>query len=790
MFRIIVKEQKVNNYSYTNIGKPNKRIDALEKVLGTAKYADDLRLPGLLYAKIKRSEVAHAKIIHIDISNAEKLSGVKAVVTGKEFADYFGNPLVGSPLADQPFLAVDKVRFIGDPIAVVAAVNQEIAEEAIDLIKVRYKELPTVFNIEDALREDAPLIHENLKNYHYSPAYKPIENSNVCTYREIINGDIDKGFREADFIFEDVFTTSRQHQVPMECRVAIAQYNSDGSITIWASDQSPYGGRNLVAIALKIPQSKVRVITPSYIGGGFGGKLRLSGCMPVIPIAWKIKNRPVKIVLTREEEFIATTSRHASIVKLKTGVKKDGTIMARHAKVMFDTGAYADRGPTVLDKGALTSIGPYKVPHIKVEGYCVYTNKIIAGAYRGYGNGQVCWAYESQMDIIANKLGIDPYEIRLKNMMEEGYRMPTHKQEAHAVGLSECLARVKEDINQEEKDIIPKNIKRGIGFACGYKVSRTPSGANAFIKINSDGGADIFVSSIEMGQGVNTIFSQIVAEELAIPYNNIRVIPADTDITPFFPASTSSRTTFFLGNAVKNATQDIKEQLFKLASDMLKVDKKNLCLQDGFFFEKLKPENKIKITEIMEKTFPGGISILGRGTYYHYERGKIPSHIQLGEIKPALVWMYGAQGFKVDIDTETGRINILKISAAHDVGKAINPVTCEGQIEGGVLQAVGNSMYEDYLFDKTGKVTNSSLLDYKIPSALDMPEINPILVEEPHREGPYGAKGLGEIVMVPTAAAIAIAIYNAVGIRIKDLPITSDKILKLLKSTNTDKENK
>lgn len=772
----------MENYSYTNIGKSNKRIDALEKVLGTAKYADDLRLPGMLHAKVKRSEKAHAKIVRIDTSAAEKLPGVKAVVTGKEFAEKFNNPLIGNPLADQPFLAVDKVRFVGDPIAVVAAINQEIAEEALDLIKVEYKELPVVLSIDDAVKENAPLIHENLKNYKHSSHYNPIENSNVCTYREIVNGDIEKGFKEADIIFEDSFTTNRHHQVPMECRTVIAQYNSDENITIWASDQSPYGGRNLIADALKIPESKVRVITPPYIGGGFGGKLRLSGCMAVIPIAWKLKNRPVKISLNREEEFTSTTSRHASIVRLRTGVKKDGTIIARHAKVFFDTGAYADRGPTVTDKGSLTSVGPYKVPNVKVEGYCVYTNKVIAGAYRGYGNNQVCWAYESQMDMIAEKLGMDPYEIRIRNMMEENYRMPTHKTEAHAVGLPECLKKVKEDIGifSKTKKNMKENIKTGSGFACGYKVSRTPSGANAFIKINSDGGADIFVSSIEMGQGVNTIFSQIVSEELTIPYDNIRVIAADTDITPFFPASTSSRTTFFLGNALKDATRDIKEQLIKLASEILKTDKQVINLNEGFLFDKTKPENKIKITEIMKETYPGGISILGRGTYYHYYPDKVPAHVTLN-IKPSLVWMFGAQGFQVEIDIETGRVKIIKAIAAHDVGKALNPMSCEGQIEGGVMQAIGNSMYEDYQFDNDGRVTNPSLLDYKIPSALDMPQFNSIIVESPHREGPYGAKGLGEIVMVPTAPAIANAVYNAIGVRIKELPITPDKILNALK---------
>lgn len=764
---------------YSNIGQPKKRIDAIEKVTGNAKFIDDIRFPGMLYAKIKRSEFSHAKILHIDTSDAEKLPGVKAVVTGKEFFSKFANSYFGSPLADQPFLADEKVRYIGEPIAVVAAISEKIAEDALDLIRVEYKQLPSVLNVEEALQNNAPLIHENSNYYRYSSSVKPVFNKNICSHIKITNGDIEQGFREADFVFEDTFRSHIVHHVPMECRGAIAQFNPNGSLAIWASDQSPYGGRGLIANALRIPESKVRVITPSYIGGGFGGKLRLSGLMPIVAIAWKTKYYPVKILLTREEEFVSTTRRHASIIMLKTGVKKDGTLVSRYAKVLLDTGAYADRGPTVLGKVALGCIGPYKVPHVKVEADCVYTNKSVAGAFRGYGTPQACWAYESQMDIIANKLGIDPVEIRLKNIVDEGYITPTEKQEAHAVGLSKCLIKVKEDIYKKRKGQNLKNKVKGIGIACGYKISRTPSGCNAFVKLNSDLGADIFVSSIEMGQGVNTIFAQIVAEELTIPFDNIRVVAADTDITPFFQASTSSRTTFFLGNAVKEAALDIKKQLFNIAKDILKVDEQELSLKQGLIFVKKDPNKTVKISEIMGKTYPGGISLLGRGTYYHYKKENLPSHVKL-KISPTFVWMYAAQGISAEVDTETGRIKIHKVSAATDVGKAINPITCEGVTEGGVMMGISTTIFEELIFNDQGQILNTSLLDYKIPSALDMPEINSILVEEPHREGPYGAKGIGEIVTVPTAAAIANAIYNAVGIRIKDLPITPDKLLTAL----------
>ena len=767
---------------YSTIGKPEERVDVVDKVTGEAKYGDDIRLPGMLYGKVKRSQFAHAKILNIDISKAEKLTGVKAVVTGKEFSLNYNNPLYGSPLEDQPFLAVDKVRYTGEPVAGVAAISEEIAEEAVQLINVEYEQMLALLNPEDAMKPDAPLIHEELHNYKHSPAFNPIKDSNICHYIELSNGNVEQGFREADFIFEDTFTTQRVHHVPMEPRVAIAQFNSDKSITVWASDQAPYGARNLTASALKMPASKIRVIVPPYIGGGFGGKIRLSGLIYCIALAWKAKHRPVKVVLTREEEFTSTTTRHSSIIKLKTGVKKDGTIISRHAKIIYDTGAYADRGPTVLGKGCFAAIGPYKIPHVKVEGYCVYTNKVVAGAFRGYGIPQACWAHESQMDIIANKLGIDPVNIRLKNIVEEGYVSSTEKTEHHAVGIGECLKRVKEDMSQEEegRTARKRNIKRGKGIACGYKISRTPSGASASVKLNSDNGVDILVSSIEMGQGVNTVLSQIVSEELGIPLNNIRVMPADTYITPFFPASTSSRTTFFLGNAVKQAAQSVKEQLFEIAKDILKTDKEDLALEKGIVFVKKDPERKIEISKIIKQTYPGGISILGQGSFHHYWPGKMPSHVKV-EVPPALCWMYGAQGVTIEIDIDTGRIKILRFSAAHDVGKAINPANCEGQIEGGVVQGIGATLFEEMLINERGNILNPSLLDYKIPTVLDIPEISPMLVEKAHREGPYGAKGVGEMTLVPIAPAIANAVYDAVGIRIKGLPITPDKILKALK---------
>lgn len=777
-------------HSYSTIGKPEKRVDAIDKVTGQAQYANDIKLSGMMYAKVKRSELPHGKILHIDTSEAEKLPGVRAVVAGEEFSCRYDNPLWGNPLTDQPLLAIDRVRYVGEPVAAVAADTEEAAELAVELIQVKYEQLPTLCNAEDAIKPDATLIHEELHHYKHSSKVNPIKDTNICDYIKLSNGDIEQGFQESDHIFEDTFTTQMVHHVPLEPRVAIAKFNTNGNIVVWASDQSPYGIRSLLASALKVPASTIRVMVPPYIGGGFGGKLRLTGLMCCVALAWKAKYRPVKLVLTREEEFTSTTTRHSSVITLKTGAKNDGTIICRHAKIVYDTGAYSDRGPTVLEKACFAAMGPYRIPHVTVEGYLVYTNKAPAGAYRGYGIPQVCWAHDSQMDIIAHKLGIDPLTIRLRNIVDEGYISGTEKTEHHAVGLGECLNKVTEDMSQNKegkKRVGGKAVKRGDGIACGYKISRTPSGANASIKLSADGGVDILVSSVEMGQGVNTILSQIVSETLCIPLDNIRVIAADTYTTPFFPASTSSRTTFFLGNAVKQAAEDIKEQLLSTAERLLKTRREDLALENGIIFDKTHLQRKLEISKIIGLTCTGGIDILGCGSYYHYWPGKIPDHVKLAT-PPALCWMYAAHGVTVEIDTDTGKTRVLKVSAAHDVGKAINPATCEGQIEGGVVQAIGTTLFEEMLVSEQGDVLNPSLADYKIPGAMDIPEIQPLLVEQAHREGPYGAKGVGEVTMVPLAPAIGNAIYDAIGVRIKDLPITQEKILKALKENQVEEK--
>jgi carbon-monoxide dehydrogenase large subunit len=555
--------------------------------------------------------------------------------------------------------------------------------------------------------------------------------------------------------------------------MAIAQVDPSGKITLWVTNDSPHRLRQDLSNAMGMPLNKLRVISPPYVGGNFGGKGGLKVETLCIPLALKTDHRPVKMVLTREEVFTSSLVRHPSIVTLRTGVKKDGTIWAREAKVIYDTGAYAEKGPTVCQQACVAAVGPYKIPNVKVNGYCVYTNKPIAGAYRGYGIPQVAWAHESQMDIIARQLGIDPVEIRLKNGVEEGDISPTGQQKLHSVGLKECIKKVVESVDWNR----PKERYRGRGIACGFKNTKTPSGSSAIVIVSQDGSVEVLASTVEIGQGSKTILAQMVAEELGVPVEKVAMAIPDTDITPFDASTTSSRSTFHMGNAVKTAAQDAKNQILVIAADMLNADSSDLMIERGLIFSKKNPGKKLTISQVIKNEYKAGLDIIGRGSFYPVAEGETGGMWSA----PSIFWMYGAHCAEVEVDIETGKVKILKVVGAHDVGKAINPLTCLGQIEGGMVHGIGTALFEEMIISEKGQVENPSFLDYKMPRALDIPESTSIIVEAHHREGPWGAKGIGEMTVVPMAAAIANAIDDAVGVRIKDLPITPDKILKALR---------
>ncbi|UCG64174.1 MAG: xanthine dehydrogenase family protein molybdopterin-binding subunit [Deltaproteobacteria bacterium] len=761
--------------TYLTIGQPIPRVDAIEKVTGQATYGDDLSFSNMLHGKALRSPYAHAKIVNIDVTKAQRLPGVKAIVTGKDIP-----VLGGEALKDYPFVATDRVRYIGEPLVAVAAIDEETAEEALDLITVQYEQLPALFDPLKAMEPNTPLIHERLHTYEHIPVIKPVEHTNICHHVQFIRGDVDQGFDESDLVFEDTFTTQMAQHGALELHMAVAQVDPGGRITVWVTNDAPHRLRNDLATALRIPLTKIRVVSPPYMGGGFGGKGGLKVETLCIALALKTDNRPVKMVLTREEVFTSSLVRHPSIVQLKTGVKKDGRLWARQAKVIYDTGAYAEKGPTVCQQGCVAAAGPYNITHVKVDGYCVYTNKPIAGAYRGYGFPQVAWAHESQMDIIAHKLGIDPVTLRLQNVVEEEDTSPTGKQVLHSVGLKECIKRAAQSI---EWDMKSGKKHRGKGIACAFKNTKTPSGSSAIVKVSQDGSVEVLTSTVEIGQGAKTIISQMVAEELDVPLESITVATPDTDLTPYDASTTSSRTTFHMGNAVKKAAKDAREQLFGMASEMLGVETEDLRGEKGKIYSQDNPKLRLSLAEVIKNQYGAGLDIIGRGSYYPLVEGETGGMWSA----PSIFWMYGADCVEVEVDLETGQVKILRAIGAHDVGKVINPVTCEGQIEGGIVHGMGPTLFEEMVVGERGDVLNPSFADYKMPTALDIPEVTSLIVEATHREGPWGAKGIGEMTIVPIAPAIANGIYDAVGVRIKDLPITPDKILSALKRKQLDK---
>jgi len=752
---------------YVHVGKSPARSDVKSKVTGRAVFIEDMQFRGMLYGKVLRSKYPHARILKIDTSEAEMLPGVKGIVTGSELPF-----LHGEALRDKPLLARNKVRYMGEGVAAVAAIREDIAETAVELIKVEYEELPAVFDPEESLRADAPLLHEELGSYVHAPGIDPVEGSNICNHYQLRKGDVEKGFAESDHIFEETFTAGMVQHAFIEPHGAICQIDDDNRMTLWANNDSPYRCRKEISGALNLPTSNIRVICAPYIGGNFGGKGGLQAEAIAIALAWKIRNRPIRVMYTREDEFCSAIVRHPATVKIKSGVKKDGTLMAREVKMYYATGAYAEKGPTVSRFGGVSGAGPYNIPHVSIDSYAVYTNRQISGAMRGYSGPQGAWAYESHMDTIARNLNLDPFELRMRHIYKDG---DTHNtgQVLYSEGIKECLAKTAERMEWGRK---PRGKNQGRGIACMERAVKTPFGSAAFVKVNEDGTVEILSSTTEVGQGSEMILTQIAAEELGVPLSWVRKATPDTAFTPYDTSTTSSRSTFHMGNAVKFAAADAKEQILKIAADMLEANPVDLKIHDGKVFVAGVPQRTVTISEALKHQFGSSGTVLGKGWYFPELEDKAEYFSNY-----MIFWILGAQGVEVEVNRETGEVKILKVYAAMDVGKAIHPSNCVGQVEGGVSMGVGYAMYEDIML-KGGNVLNPNLLNYKLPSVYEMPEVETILVECHHKEGPYGAKGPGECTNVATPPAIANAIYDAVGIRIRDLPITPDKILEALKS--------
>ncbi len=758
------------NGNLTVVGTDRENVDGYLKSTGQAVYGTDFGLPGMLVGKYLRSRHPHARILNIDAGRAKKLKGVRAIVTGKDFPKRFG--LV---LRDQTFMAVDRVRYVGEPVVGVAAVDPDTAMEALERVRVEYEPLPALFDPLESMKEDAFLIHPELGEYECIPSFHPAPGTNIASHLKTRTGDVDEGFKQSDLVYEGTYTTQSVHHVYMEPNAHVAQFTRDGRLNLWADTQTTYLSRLKLSETLGLPMSKVRV-QATYVGGGFGGK-HFQAQPETVALAMKTGGVPVKVQFTREESFQGTSLRHPSNITLKTGLKKDGTLVARKGQVVMDTGAFSERGPMVTKNAGYSSPGPYRIPNVWIDAYCVYTNRTTSGAFRGFGIPQVCWAHEVHMDELAEQVGLDPFEFRMKNAFVDGDVTWTGEK-LESVSVKECMEAAGKAIGWSRKREGNGNIRRGRGIAAMHK-STIAFSAGAIIKINEDGTANVLSSAVDCGQGSNTMLAQIAAEELGVKHEAVVMAAADTDIGPFDWGTAASRVTFVLGPAIRRAAIDAREQLIERAADQMEARPEDLFIQDGMIRFKGDPAKGMPISGVlMGNHRQGGIGtpIIGVGAY---NNEVTPLDEDGHGEKPTPFWMHAAQAAEVEVDVETGDVRVTKLVGAHDVGKAINPISCVAQIEGALATGLGYALSEELQYDG-GECVNPTLADYKIPTALDCPPYDSLLIEVPHDDGPYGAKGLGEPGLAPTAGAIANAIYDACGVRIHDLPLTSEKVFNAL----------
>lgn len=740
----------------TVIGQRLPRVDAVEKATGVAKYTVDVYLPGMLHAKIKRSNYPHARIRHIDISKAGRLSGVKSILTYKDVPRlcHAGQPepRAGSLVRDQ-YILTDKARFVGDGVAAVAAVSEEVAEKALSLISVEYEVLPAVFDPEMAMRPGAPRIHDTECNLVIPPVI-------------IESGNVDEGFSQADYIFTDRYVTSRHVPAFLEPYVCVCRPEPGGRLTVWSSTQAPFMVRGSLSEVLGIPISQIRVIC-EHIGGAFGAKQDLYQLEYLCALFALRTGSPVKMEYSREEVFISGRSRHPVIVELKQGVKKDGTLTARQARYIANSGAYGSHGPGITWVGAEALGSLHKCANVYIEGLCVYTNAPIAGAFRGYGAPQAYFALESQMDAIAERLGMDPIALRLKNAFQPGdiglAGTPFLSWE-----LGTCLEKGAELIGWQDRKPAGSQsgvIKRGIGVATGLHSAtaypETKEIAHAVVIINEDGSVHLRSGAADLGTGAKTIMAQIVAQELGIRFEDVRVVAGDTDAVPYDLGAYASRTTVTSGEATRVAASRARAMLFDLASEKFAVSADELEARNGMIWVKGAPERTITFREVVQPS-----------------RGQ-SAQIIIGQAKTSIknVNSFAAQFAEVEVDTETGQVRVLRLVAVHDIGRAINPAGAEGQVEGGLQQGIGYALLEDMVVDENGKTLNPNFVDYKLLTSQDVPEMTIVFIEVPDPVGPFGAKGIAEDAILPTAPAIVNAIYNATGVRIKELPVSSERML-------------
>lgn len=755
---------------YSIIGKSIPRVDAKAKVTGGAKYTADLKFPNMLVGKILRSPYPHAKILNIDISKAVSIPGVKAVVTGKDtYGVKWG---VFKYTLDQQFLPIEKVRYFGEEVAAVAAVDEDVALEAIDAIKVEYEELPAVFNPMDAIAPGAPLIHEEFPQ-------------NINIHISIHTGDVEKGFKESYYVREDTFTAAEESYFQSEPYAVVARFDIDGNLEIWMPNAGPHMKAKPLSNALKIPLHKVHV-RKIAIGGAFGGRSEISPADYICALLAKKSKRPVKIVYTREENTIATRQGHSMITTIKTGVNKDGRVIARDIVCYMDGGAYSSTGPIATSVPFLCMEQAYRMENVRYNGYRIYTNKPIRGMIRVHGRAFAC-GVDTQLDMIAEYLGIDPVTIRLRNAREPGDYTNTRSYIA-SCAMKETIIKAAEKAgwNQKWGKLPPFH---GIGIGCNSVQTGFPmgirGGSEAFVKFNEDGGVTVISGVVDNGQGNDNMLVQIVSEELGLTPKDVQLVTADTQVTPSDPGAYSQVSTYIGGHAVKLAAQNAREKLFEIASKVLEADPKDLKACNRMVYVKSNPEKSIPIQKLIRIALSQGKSIVGNGSFWpkvDMKREWVSN--PYGQMCEA--FSFGTTIAEVVVCPETGKVKVLNVVAAQDVGYAINPMILEGQFEGAVAMGGQGGMLTEYHFWDQGRLMNPTMLEYKVPLAIDMPNIDTIIVESNDPRGPYGAKEAGMSIAMSAAQAYSAAICNAIGVYLTDYPLTPDKILQAIRQKLTD----
>ncbi len=751
------------------VGKRRNRIEGIEKVTGEARFSGDLDVPGALDARVLRSPHAHARIRSIDADAALRVPGVVAVLSRDDLRDM--DPYYGHCLRDRPILAMDRVRHVGEPVAAVAARDRLAAEEAVSLIRVAYEELPYATTLDDALADGAPVLHEQAAgsgDFHDVNLSDAREHPNICHHEHMEIGDVERGFAEADQVFEDVFHFPMVCHYSMEPHTATARFQG-GQVTLWSASAHPFLIRAELARLFGLSMTDVQVVVP-YVGGAFGGKSYLKIEPLVVALARKTRGQPVRLEHSVTESML-TARRHSARCWIKTGVRRDGAILAREVKIHLDTGAYADNGPRVVARAALRVHGAYRCANFRSDSYGIYTNSVPAGSMRSIGGPQSVWPVEAQMDRIAGVLGLDPLRYRLEQLLGRDEQIRPGSRGIDG-DLREGLAKVAEMIGRAG----PPATGAGTGLAVGITDSEANPVSTAIVRLLSDGNAVVMAGSTEVGQGARTVLSQIAAEELCVPFERVMLRGTDTHTTPFDRSTGASRSTTVMGTAVKFAAADVHRQIKAIAAEQFDVDPERVALKGGAAWC---GEARRDFAEVVAGYFgmPGG-ELIGRG----YVRAG-------GGISPILpiFWEVGIGGAVVAVDADTGEVTVQRYISVADVGRAINPRQAEGQDEGAAVMAMGHTLFESLIY-ADGQPLNPNLVDYRVPGFRDIPRtFESCLLENRDGPGPYGAKGMGEGGIIPVAPAVCNAVAEATGVRIRELPLTPERVWRALRTAEAER---